>query len=48
MDMGIIGGANGPTVIFVFSQIHWFEIISIAVAAIICVIVFYIFKSKKK
>lgn len=50
--IGVIGGADGPTSIFVGSYIHWQTIVGIVALSIIIIIiigaVFYILKKKKK
>jgi Na+-transporting methylmalonyl-CoA/oxaloacetate decarboxylase beta subunit len=33
MDIGVIGGADGPTVIFVSSNFHWVAITAIVILA---------------
>ena len=48
MGVAIIGGSDGPTAIFVSSPINWIKVISIAVAAIVGIIVFFVLKRKKK
>ena len=48
--IGIIGGADGPTAIFLSSQTNWlaiFGFIGIIVAAIIVVLIIYRNKKKK-
>ena len=49
-SIGIIGGADGPTAIFVTSKINWLSIcalIGVIVAAILVTIIIYFNKKKK-
>ncbi|WFA10163.1 hypothetical protein [Tissierella sp. Yu-01] len=48
MNTGIIGGADGPTTIFITSSITWFSIIKFVVLLIAVVgIIIYLIKRKK-
>lgn len=38
-NIGIIGGADGPTQIYVTSGLRWYEIAAIALAVIILVLI---------
>lgn len=47
-SIGVIGGADGPTAIFVTSKINWFAMVSgIAAIIIIIVAIIYFFRRKK-
>lgn len=48
MDIGIIGGADGPTTIFVSSDTNLFTIIAVVIVCIVVLGVFtWIIKKKK-
>lgn len=49
MDIGIIGGADGPTTIFVTSAVNWYAIaaIAFAIAAALALIIRAIIKRKR-
>ena len=47
-SIGIIGGADGPTVISVASDISWLSICGLIIAAIIVALVIYLNKKKKQ
>ena len=49
-SIGIIGGADGPTAIFVTSQIRWLSIcrlILVIIVAILIAVIIYLNKRKK-
>ena len=49
-SIGIIGGADGPTAIFVTSQIRWLNVcrlISVIIVAILIAVIVYLNKKKK-
>lgn len=49
MNVGIIGGADGPTAIFITSGSVWYIIAAIAVACIAAVgVIIWLFKKNKK
>lgn len=50
MDIGIIGGSDGPTSVFIASSYSWYEIAIIAIVCILAIglIVWLIRKNKKK
>lgn len=47
-SIGIIGGADGPTVISVASDMSWLSIGGLIIAAIIVALVIYRIKKKKQ
>ena len=47
MDIGIIGGADGPTAIFVASSVNW-PLVGLAVVAVIGVVIFLLFRKRKQ
>ena len=48
-SIGIIGGADGPTAIFVTSGTNWMGLCSVlGVIAVISLVVFLIYRNKKK
>jgi len=48
-DIGIIGGADGPTAVFVTSSINWFDITLIGIVVVVAVIlIIYFIKRRKK
>lgn len=46
MDIGIIGGADGPTAIFVASSVNW-PLIGLAAVAIIGVVIYLLLRKRK-
>ena len=46
-SIGIIGGADGPTAIFVTSDTNWLSILSVIVVAILVAVLIYRSKNKK-
>lgn len=49
-SIGIIGGADGPTAIFVTSKIHWpsvYGLIAAIIVAILIAVIIYLSKKKK-
>jgi Na+-transporting methylmalonyl-CoA/oxaloacetate decarboxylase beta subunit len=47
MSTGIIGGADGPTVIYVSSSVDWTFIICTAIV-IVGLVVFFVMRKRKK
>ena len=47
MSTGIIGGADGPTAIFVTGQFHWIALLVGAAAAVVAALVIYLAWKKK-
>ncbi|MBC8546186.1 hypothetical protein H8711_04450 [Clostridiaceae bacterium NSJ-31] len=47
MSTGIIGGADGPTAIYIAGQFHWIALLVGAVAAVIAALVIYLVWKKK-
>ena len=48
-SIGIIGGADGPTAIFVTSNINWLYICGfIGIIAVAILVVIFIYRNKKK
>ena len=45
-SIGIIGGADGPTAIFVTSNTNWLSVLGVMVVAVLVVVLIY--RSKKK
>ena len=45
-SIGIIGGADGPTAVFVTSNTNWLSILGVIVVAILVVVLIY--RNKKK
>lgn len=37
MDIGIIGGADGPTAVFIASDFSWYDFVIIAIVCIVVV-----------
>jgi Na+-transporting methylmalonyl-CoA/oxaloacetate decarboxylase beta subunit len=48
MDIGVIGGADGPTAIFVTSTINWGLIIGAAVFVAGCIAALVIWRNKRQ
>ena len=46
-SIGIIGGADGPTAIFVTTGINWMRILGVIVVAILAAVIIYRNKKKK-
>ena len=49
-SIGIIGGADGPTAIFVTSNIHWpsvYGLIGVIIVTILVALIIYLKKKKK-
>ena len=49
-SIGIIGGADGPTAIFVTSKIHWpsvYGLIGVIIVTILVALIIYLNKKKK-
>ena len=46
-SIGIIGGADGPTAIFVTSNTNWLSILGVIVVAILVAVLIYRNKKKK-
>lgn len=49
-SVGIIGGADGPTAIFVTSNIHWpsvYGLIGVIIVTILVALIIYLRKKKK-
>ncbi|MEA4914827.1 MAG: hypothetical protein VB061_09675 [Christensenella sp.] len=47
MDVAVIGGADGPTAIFVASSVNWVWIAA-AVVLVVAAILFIVVKKRKK
>ena len=48
-SIGIIGGADGPTAIFVTSNINWLHVCGIVgILIVAALVVFFIYRNKKK
>ena len=45
-SIGIIGGADGPTAIFVTSNTNWLSVLGVIVVAILVVVLIYCNKKK--
>lgn len=48
MDIGIIGGADGPTSIFIATSVNWPLSIGIGIAIVLIVVGFIMWKKKHK
>ena len=49
-SVGIIGGADGPTAVFLTSQIHWMSVcklILVILVVILIAVIVYLIKKKK-
>ena len=47
MDIGIIGGTDGPTAIFVASYVNWLLVV-LAAVAIIGVVIYLLLRKRKQ
>ena len=47
-SIGIIGGADGPTAIFVTSNINWLHVCGLIGIVVAVLVVLYIYRNKKK
>jgi len=47
MDMSVIGGADGPTAIFIASSYDWVLLVALGVL-VIGVILFFVIRKRKK
>ncbi|NCB06051.1 MAG: LPXTG cell wall anchor domain-containing protein [Clostridia bacterium] len=47
MDVAVIGGADGPTAIFVASSINW-GWVAAGVALAVAVVLFFVLRKRKK
>lgn len=47
MDVAVIGGADGPTAIFVASSVNWVWVVAGAVL-VIAAVLFLVFRNRKR
>ena len=48
MDIGIIGGSDGPTAIFITSSVNWLLVAIAVVVVLAAIILIAVLKNKKR